>query len=286
MEKFSHWRDKPTGISPFMPLPREDPGGVLLMLRGVVFAVKMVFFTIALILCVVPFVGKSMMRLILLLTFNVSKIEILVDSVKRSNQKVIQLSQPSANDICVVNFTSPLDVLVLALISKGNCIFFIPDSAGLWHKFTIWGAMAQSLKPPIISGGSPLELDNCKGKTIFLFAEGTTSNNKSVLPFVTEKVKISSLCQNFKCKAISLRNAPNWAVTTPMPMSFSSFFWRAASSLHAVNYRLKIYPLAQDTHWEEVRAKVAGGKLQLVSKELSLRSKKDFIEAFHKYKSN
>lgn len=146
-------------------------------------------------------------------------IETTVDGVKRSNVDQINRLKPAVNDVVVVNYISPINGLILAAVSQcswRSVVILIPSGKGL-YVYNIWDilwvTLSTSSTPP--QGEAVTDLASFKGKLVYIFAEGTTSNNRCVLPFVSLKLSGLNL-DGFNLKTVLLKLSPP-GFTTPLP---------------------------------------------------------------------
>ncbi|KAG7742977.1 hypothetical protein KL923_000592 [Ogataea haglerorum] len=294
MEKFSDWRDKGTGISPFMPIPPANSSVPVKYVLGPIWAllkiVPSVFLFLLSSLCwPVGFLFRPVLRLLLLVLFNVSEIEFLADGVKKSNTKQIDSRRPDKGQLVFVNFSSPLDCLVLYLVSKSNnCSFLTADSRGNLRKLNgLLETFSFALAQPQLTyqSAAPVDLFKLKNSVVFVLAEGTTTNNRSVLAFppIDLATVYSAYRNTFEFKAISIKVLPPSLVTTPIPRSTVSYLYSHLSHLKwDVNFRLKSFDLG-DLKPATVREKLSNyGSLKLTGPDLDVAKKLSFISAYNK----
>ncbi|CDK28137.1 unnamed protein product [Kuraishia capsulata CBS 1993] len=302
MEKFTNWRDAATGISPFMPIPNSNSGkGAVKYLLGPVrllaFAVRGLFLVLLLALYIlsVPVapLQKLVLGLLLELVFGVIETEVQIDGIKRSNTKLTKVNRPNKRDLVIANLSSPLDPLALACISNSSissCLFLIPDGAGDLRSYSVWGAFKFALSDPVTAHQGEIihDVAKFKNKTLFVFPESTTSNNKAILPFNPKLGKLSDLMgeNTFKLKAISTKSYPPQLTTTPLPTSVITFLWTSLSHLKfETRFKSKVFLLESESTWKEARTALTNyGKLNLVGNSLNLQAKIAFIAAFKKGK--
>ncbi|ANZ76093.1 BA75_02747T0 [Komagataella pastoris] len=285
MEKYTTYRDKGTGISPFLPLNKPKVN-VLLRLVGVVIGiVKLLALSIVgLLYPVVPLL--SIKAVLFLLNVDV---DISVDNIKKANKSLIQSNLPQKGDFVISNYQSPLDPLVLSLITNNrlkHIVWLIPDIEGNLYEYSLAGVVGHALSLPNLhaqKNGKKIQLSSIpESKTVYLFPEGTTSNNKSILPFVVtaDTVSIPKLFKKFKVKAVSIKNE-NPYTTTPIPQPIASYLLTNLFARTSSYYRLKEFILDKDHTWPEIRDLLSNsGRLKLVGKDLSLEKKVEFIKKF------
>ncbi|ODV94986.1 hypothetical protein PACTADRAFT_3872 [Pachysolen tannophilus NRRL Y-2460] len=301
MEKFTNWRDKSTGISPFLQPNNSRVNKSSSLLAKIFFIttgsitaiIKLPILIILLFLFLILKkigLGKPILRVLLLLVFNLNEIDVSVNNVKKSQKKLIEFNLPDKNDICVVNYSSPLDCLILYLISKGQhdkMVYLISDNSGNLREYSMLSFMNHALSKPILfkdsNNGIIENLDQYKDKIVFIFPEGTTSNNKSILPFNKNLIKISNTTSR-KIKIINL-NKSNIYITS-MPMTFLRFNTYNLMNFNEFGkYKVKIFVEEAETAWSVIRKILTNNnKLKLVGEELNIESKVRFIDAFEKNK--
>jgi len=292
MEKFTTYRDKGTGISPFMPLTSPDSDNALktYILKPVTCLIKFPFFFISsLILTISSFILPSkffrpLVRWYLYAFFNISSVEFLADGVRKSNKKAIDSCRPQEDDVVLVNFSSPLDPWILYLISRSKRVeFYSVDGKG--RLFQVGGPLEAStfaIGHPYISADSgklrqTVQLD--KRAANFVFVEGTTTNNRSIMTFPRgfDALQIS---ERSEYKVISLKLHPAGCLATPIPQSLLSFVYRNISQLHlSGRYRLKSFSMKRSELTEaKIRENLSNyGKLKLLGEYLDLEKKAEFI---------
>lgn len=294
MEKFSNWRDKGTGISPFMPTP-EQATLFMIVPKAIAFLMKMPIFVLALgVYFLLPF--PAIGRFIIFVLFGFRNYDLTVDGVKKSRTDEINATKPTVGDFVVVNYQSPIDGLILAALSNANwskIAILIPNKEGELYQYSIWGLIRYTLSTNIGVPTSTIKIGNyssLKDKLVFCFIEGTPSNNKSILPFMDSFVAIPKAAFNFK--TLILKIQPGY-LTTPLPIvSKRRYFVRLLTNLSKnSSIRAKIFKHAptesKDTfdfrllkHCFEV------GQLNLIGQDLNINQKINFYNYYidHKVK--
>ncbi|SCU83964.1 LAFA_0D07096g1_1 [Lachancea sp. 'fantastica'] len=306
MEKFTNWRDKGTGIAPFVPTPPP-----LLQEKGLTGALNNVKFVLKAI-CVLPLVilalvspcwiSKIIWSSILKIMVSWSS-QLTTQGVKKRDQRG---ELPSADSgIYLANCSSPFDAVALWLLAQGPTAFCVPLTNGKTSRIvqlTFWQFVKFALNNGQLSGDESnfqqvTTVSQLKGHVVYFFAEGTTSNGKSVLPFELNQeawddflglkntgVGSSSSYSgnnrstdaNVKVHTIHLKI--NSSLTTPLRLDKWKYLVRA--STQGVSYKCKIVK-SVGTDLSKVRAALVGGdKFRLVGKELNTDSKRKFIKEF------
>ncbi|OUM51555.1 hypothetical protein BVG19_g658 [[Candida] boidinii] len=313
MEKFSDWRDKATGISPFMPIPKPK-GSIVInnIIKPITFIIKLpiliilsiffIFFNN--ILTIKPIRDFFLFNLILKFIFNIKDIEVIVEGVKKSNLKLINDKKPEINDICILNYSSPFDAVAFSLISKSNkIVYLLSDKNGNlmkfnslfnFFKFTAFNQNINDEDSTICDGGILKDVSELRGKTACVFFEGTPSNNKSILYpnknlFDIKRFKSTATTDGspFTLKLVSITCSPY--LTTPLPRSVGKYLYDQMVEGSSCGYKMKIFEETSldisKLTWLQVREKLSqSGRLKLVGSELGIESKKKFFDAFKKGK--
>lgn len=281
MEKFSTWRDKGTGISPFMPV--ENPKTLTKkLLNPLLLAFKLpVFFLLYSISFIAP---KPVVKLILSL-FGVSEIDVLVEGVRKVKTDEINKKKPAQNEVVVANFISPLDILLLFCISNvtsvSNIAVVIPGNGSL-YQFSVWQFVLVSFSPleEFLAEGTKLDnYTSLQGKLVVLYPEGTPSNNRAVLPF--EKIPQSFFeMPKFSYKTVVLRMYPN-NLTLPVPHLTKFQYLCKALTLGNSLIKMKIVPLEKAYSLTLAKLVFAENGLSIV--DLGLTEKTKFYTYYKGY---
>lgn len=241
MEKFSSWRDKGTGIAPFIPSPEPKQSVPVKAVSLLALTVKFPFLLIAFVVSyVLP--SPAVISFILKVLFTVNRFDYSVQGVKRSNVDQVNLSKPTVGDLVVVNYVLPIDSLILVVtsqISWKKAAFVVPHSGDLYG-YSMWAFVSHAFQIP---GSQPqgkiVDVRSLKNKVTFLFAEGTPSNNKALLPF--EKIDWKQFSA-FNWKVLSLKVSP---VTLPLPIptkTRSQYFFSLLRSMIPGAVKLRLVP--------------------------------------------
>lgn len=283
MEKFSNWRDKGTGISPFMPPVSEKSFLTNNVIAPLLVILKLPFL-IALYLAVYV-VPKPAVELALTRLMGVGDIDLLVEGIRKTKMAEIERYKPSTNDIVLVNLISPIDVFVLFVTSRVNSlnqIRVIIPRQGVLHVFSVWkyvSFMFGELSESLSEETRLTSYDELKGKLVFLFPEGTSTNNKAILPF--EKIPDAFfLIPDFKYKTVVLRMYSN-SLTLPVPNLTPVQYLRKILSQSKKTYiKVKVVP-TEKCSLSLIKAIFAENGLSTVG--LTLRDKRDFYKYFTDY---
>ncbi|KDO16113.1 hypothetical protein SPRG_18350 [Saprolegnia parasitica CBS 223.65] len=235
MEKYNRWSDLTTGINPFVPPPHKLPsnvvlrwgqilvGGVVALARWVLLLPLLLLWSllelIALLLGYIPLIGRLIHRvvdwvcvgLILVVTTmfvkeedaNVRRLGLLPPGFKTPSLRGV-----AAGDLVVCNHSSVFDVLYLAFRYSPTFVFPCEKESsakGLVQSCTVFGALRQAMSPPLSSLSSPVKLADVLGRAsgpVVVFAEGTRSNGKAVLPF---HVDLTALPTSTRIHIVAIR---------------------------------------------------------------------------------
>ncbi|CUM67815.1 uncharacterized protein PRCAT00005521001 [Priceomyces carsonii] len=284
MEKFSNWRDKGTGISPFMPFTEPSKGltqkiGFIFNVIEVLFKAP-IFIFLFILYQIVPY--KVVGNLILLLC-GFKGYDLLVEGIRKTKTDQIDLKRPRANDLVVVNYISPIDALIVSLCSNAsykNTRFIIPDKDGQLYSYSLWSFFNNCFNGNIgvpTSQEKISDLSDLRGELVFLFMEGTTSNNKGLLPFPPLKADIPDF---FKIKVLALKLQPV-LLTLPLPViSKSCYIFRLlTNSSNKSSIKTKIYEL-NEFDIEQIKKSFELSLLYLIGNDLNIEEKAKFYNYY------
>lgn len=290
MEKFSNWRDKGTGIAPFLPPPVPASSKVSVVLNVAWYSVKMVL--LLPIMALVMVTGdKFWHRFIYRVLYGLRE-EIVVVGVKK-REVVPWKHYPLRNNVYVCNSSSPWDVLLLGLIAEGPAMFLVPNAGTLYRmnadQYYSY-ALAGSLDAKLF-GKEITSFNDCRGYVCFMFLEGTCSNGKSVLPFEITSKQLGEFLygkdendvpvkERINIFTVQLRL--NSSIVTPLAIGRREFFLR--SIIKSVKAKIKIsHEPYSAKNLDSIRAKLMDDdKYKLVSKSLGIEAKRKFVSEFNK----
>ncbi|RLV85072.1 Lysophosphatidic acid:oleoyl-CoA acyltransferase 1 [Meyerozyma sp. JA9] len=289
MEKFSNWRDKGTGISPFMPVPVPHSTSSMAPL---VFLLRLpVVILTGLLYVVFPIQVVAKSIVLVLLGFN--RFDLSVEGVRRSKIDEIDNSRPNVGDFVIANYTSPLDGFFLAGLSNTfwyKIVLLVPDEKGQLYEYSIWSFFWLTLSRDIGVATSKVKADYSKytNKLVFLFAEGTPSNNKALLSFIPNIPPVPTKL-GFNFKTIALRIFPPY-LTTPVPVvSPFSYLYQVISHYDRNSYiRAKIikhdrFSYGNQYNINDASASFELAQLNVISKDLGIQEKRKFYSYFVDY---
>ncbi|KAK6501687.1 hypothetical protein TWF481_009513 [Arthrobotrys musiformis] len=263
MEKYSQYRDRGTGIAPFIPITTQT-SALHLPLAAVLFALRApVLLTISLsyflFLQFMP-LGSLFQKGILwicMLVAGVFWVDLQVEGVKRGTLSRHPDKLPSPGSIIASTFTSPLDALYLS--ATFDPIFLVPSfDTPYVFQLSLLQTILYTFSPPTSKPYStkPTTISEVLSKNphriIVIFPEGTTSNGRALLRFSpaldTFATQYKQSRENGhasdvgipknKIFPISLRYLPA-NTTTPLPGSYGVFLWRLLSQpSHNIKVRI------------------------------------------------
>lgn len=252
MEKFSQFRDRGSGISPFMPSSAPESSFISRLFAPLVFLLRLPFFLLytTIYFLLLPLLPSPLRKLLLWGIFALTGTwwsDLQLDGVKRgslSQQPPTRI--PRAGTVIAANFTSPLDAVYLAAV--WDCVFVqsFPGSRQV-RKLSLWQAISLALSPRQLAG-PPAEneklttiaqlLKEYPTRAIAVFPECATTNGKGILPLSPSLLTVPSSTQIFP---LSLRYTPV-DDTTPVPGGvkvWCGFLWKLlARPTHCIRIRI------------------------------------------------
>ncbi|KAL9124686.1 MAG: hypothetical protein Q9217_006005 [Psora testacea] len=248
MEKYSLYRDRGSGIAPFLPISTQ-PSGIYLPFHIFLFLIRLpILFSVILsyffVLQWLPIgsLGKKASLWLILGTPGVWWIDLQIDGVKKGSlAKHHKARLPQPGSIIASSYTSPLDALYLAAIFDPVFTASYPTTPkvqriSLFH--AILGAFQlPQTEPPKDANLTDLHtlIRQNSHQAIVVFPECTTTNGRGILPFSTSLLTAPPTAKIFP---ISLRyTAPD--ITTPIPGSYVTFLWNLLSKpTHCIRVRI------------------------------------------------
>lgn len=244
MEKFSAWRDKGTGIAPFIPLSEVKSPLQKYVVGPLLVTIKFPFFMILYWLSL--FAPKFVIETIFSRVLGFS-IDLLVAEVRKLNRIEIYKAQPDINTIVVSNFASPLDIFVIYLTSKVSSLssiaVVIPIDNAL-YVLSAWDTVKLCFQPIGLKCGAKLTSQNesrLRNKLVVVFAEGTTSNNSAVLSLSPVVESIFSLRGYTYQTTLLLWNPKTVSIPIPV-MTPSQYLMKLFSMSSRPLVKVKIVP--------------------------------------------
>ncbi|KAK7710679.1 Lysophosphatidic acid:oleoyl-CoA acyltransferase 1 [Diaporthe eres] len=256
MEKFSQFRDRGSGISPFIPhsSPSSTPGK-LLHLTLFVFRLPFLLSYVAFYFLLaqhIPFLPQALNKLLVWALLAIPQIwwgDLQLDGVKRgslSQQPPGRMPSAPPASVIAASFTSPVDAVYLAAVFDPIFTISYPRSRKV-SKVGLWGAIWHALSPQQLRAGPPTATDDSTLTTldailaenpkrvVVVFPECATTNGQGILPFSPSLLTAPAEAKIFP---VSIRYASP-AITTPVPGAWGSFLWRLLSRpTHVMRIRI------------------------------------------------
>ncbi|AQZ10878.1 LOA1 (YPR139C) [Zygosaccharomyces parabailii] len=282
MEKYTRWRDKGTGIAPFLPPTVSNLGFGTLLFQTAVFSLKVI---LLLPLFVTYGISHSKAILSWILSFLFSwKTDIIVQGVKRRDSDRSR-HYPQKGKLYLCNSTSPLDAFVLEMMAQGPSCFLVPQDnvvykmdKSQYFSFALDGSLNAKR-----FGREVGSIKQLKSTVNFMFAEGTCSNGKSVLPFALDNAHLLDFLQlpetDRSATLQTIRLKINGSLVTPLKVNrfkyYSTMYTRGVHFKIKINEAQKLIPL------EGLRASLNDdNRFKLVSKTLNVESKRKFVQEY------
>ncbi|KPM36614.1 hypothetical protein AK830_g9958 [Neonectria ditissima] len=238
MEKYSQFRDRATGIAPFLPV--ATPLSIVSTLtHGLIFLFRLPFFlTYALGYFLffhflpLPVVFRKVALWGMMAIPGIWWVDLQLDGVKRgtlANQPRERVPHPGS--VIAVNFTSPIDAVYLAAIFDPIFTISYPETRQV-QRIGLLSAVIMALSPVRIAPPRNAKLVEVKdllaeypNRVIAVFPECGTTNGKAILPFSPSVLQCPPDVHVFP---VSIRYTPP-DVTTPVPGRWITFFWNLLS---------------------------------------------------------
>ncbi|KAI4599424.1 hypothetical protein KJ359_001866 [Pestalotiopsis sp. 9143b] len=238
MEKYSQFRDRGSGVSPF--LPHVTPVSPLAKIWNfTIFSIRLPLFVcyaacyfLLLTHLPLPAVFRKLLLWGLLGISGIWWVDLQLDGVKRGHlyeQPIERVPQPGS--IIAAQFTSPIDALYLAAIFDPIFTVSYPNTQKV-HHISLLGAIVLALAPINLQPSTRKKLTTLRQlredyphRVIVVFPECSTTNGKGLLPL---SPSILGAPSDAKIFPVSLRYTPQ-DITTPIPGSYFSFLWNLLS---------------------------------------------------------
>lgn len=238
MEKYTQFRDRGSGIAPFMPIitPFSSP---TLLVHTFVFLCRLPFFLsvsssyfLFLHHLPLPFFIQKILRWAVLILSGILFVDIQVDGVKRgalSSQPKSRVPHPKS--VVASNFTSPIDPLYLAALFDPIFTISYPGTKKV-RQCGLINAVLAAFAPAMLTPPDPRQLttlreilDQNPDRIVVVFPECSTTNGRGVLPLSPSLLTVPSSVDIFP---LSIRyTLPD--VTTPVPQAYLRFLWALLS---------------------------------------------------------
>ncbi|ETS76913.1 hypothetical protein PFICI_10787 [Pestalotiopsis fici W106-1] len=248
MEKYSQFRDRGSGVSPF--LPHVTPVSPLTKLwHIIVFSIRLPLFAfyaacyfLVLTHLPLPVVLRKLLLWAMLGIPGIWWVDLQLDGVKRGHlheQPVERVPQPGS--IIAAQFTSPIDALYLAAIFDPIFTVSYPNTRKV-HHISLLGAIVLALAPINLQPPTRKNLTTLRQlredyphRVIVVFPECSTTNGKGLLPLSTSLLGAPADAKIFP---VSLRYTPQ-DITAPIPGTYMTFIWNLLSRpTHCIRVRI------------------------------------------------
>ncbi|KAI1955798.1 Lysophosphatidic acid:oleoyl-CoA acyltransferase 1 [Ophidiomyces ophidiicola] len=247
MEKYSQFRDRGSGIAPFLPVSSSlQP--LSLAIRATVFVIRLplIFF-----LCSAYFgfgqwlpigaLGKKFCLWAIAAIGGVWWIDLHIDGVKKGSLACEHPTRlPHPGTIIASSFTSPIDSLYLAAVFDPVFTVAYPSTPKI-RRISLLQAITYAFSFPETGSSTsnltdlPSLLQQNPNRCIVVFPECTTTNGQGILEL---SPCIASAPRHTKIFAVNLRYTPA-DITTPIPRSYLSFIWNLLSqATHCIRVRI------------------------------------------------
>lgn len=282
MEKYTDWRDKGTGISPFLPPTKIKLSTWSKTFRYLFFIIKLLLVLPIIITFPVAGFTTTLLQFILKVLFNLD-MDVNVQGVRKRLIKR-NLHYPHVDErkpkLYMVNYSSALNAIVCSLLAQGPTLILVPKQDIIYVltvtqfiKFTLDGSL------DVTKFGTPCNVEKndliniLTNNVCFMFPEGTCSNGKSVLPFeITEKALIEYIGEDTELIPIQIRL--NQSLVTPMPQGKLSWFNNLVI-VDQIHIKCKI---GENVSFDQLRVTLNNqDKYKLVNHRLNLQSKIEFV---------
>ncbi|KAK8137250.1 hypothetical protein PG984_005190 [Apiospora sp. TS-2023a] len=238
MEKYTQYRDRSTGISPFIP-HKTPTSTTSLALHALIFAFRLplfLFYSAVYFLFLshlpLPVFARKLLLWGMLGIPGIWWVDLQLDGVKRGS-----LSQqppnrvPHPGSVIAAQFTSPVDAIYLAAIFDPVFTVSYPGTTKV-RQVSLLSAILLALGP-LVSLRRVVEQnpDRC----VVVFPECSTTNGKGILPF---SPSLLSAPMDAPLFPVSMRYTPQ-DITTPVPGAYLGFLWNLLSRpTHLIRVRI------------------------------------------------
>lgn len=305
MEKFSQYRDKGTGVAPYLPHPRSKADGSLpstifvvlqapLALLEALVKIPLLILLLAVYAAVIQFVTWQPLRKayfsVLLYTCGFWFWNVSAEAVRRNK---LSEAYPRPGEVVVSNYLSPLDGFVYSALF--DPVFIVPHaSSRVYQELGPFGVFVKALGIPEIvppTHGESLSKivfeATSRGRAVVIFSEGTTSNGRGLLPLLN--IDFHQLSQNTKIIPAGLRIAPQY-ITTPLPVPLPLWVFKLLSNPTGWHVSLRFAEpcFAKDTNVTNnlVESICRVGRLKSIGPDLGVEGKRNFWKVYSKKKES
>ncbi|KAI0023701.1 hypothetical protein F4780DRAFT_62241 [Xylariomycetidae sp. FL0641] len=254
MEKYSQFRDRGSGISPFLPNAAPTSFPWRLIYAGI-FAFRLpLFLAYGLLFFLVldhlpPALTPQFMRKLFLWTLlgipGIWWIDLQLDGVKRGSLSSQPPDRfPHARSVIAAQFTSPVDAVYLAAVFDPLFVVAYPGTRKV-RPVSLFTAACLALRAPkalLAEADNPHNLTTLRAllaqhpdRVIACFPELTPTNGKGILPLSPALLATPHDADLFP---VSMRYTPA-DIATPVPGAWAGFLWRLLSRpTHYIRVRI------------------------------------------------
>ncbi|KAK5197871.1 Lysophosphatidic acid:oleoyl-CoA acyltransferase 1 [Exophiala xenobiotica] len=247
MEKFSQFRDKGSGIAPFLPIPYES-AGIALPFHTFLFICRvplLLMFALSYFLVLqwmpIGVLGRKASLWCILGIPGIWWIDLQIDGVKKGSLAKNSARIPQAGSVIASSCASPIDALYLAAIFDPIYAASYPTTR-LVEPISLFTAVCRSFTHPKVNPPEKAKLVDIEtllkkspNSILVVFPECTTSNGRGILPMSPSLLTTPPRTKVFP---VSLRYTPA-DVTTPIPHAYVTFFWNLCRKpSHCIRIRI------------------------------------------------
>ncbi|RDW90271.1 lysophosphatidic acid acyltransferase LOA1 [Aspergillus mulundensis] len=241
MERYNQFRDRGSGIAPFLPAPLTPvPTWCPLPLRALLFIFRLPFLIFAFVayfavLQWLPIgsLGKKAALWCILAVPSIWWVDLQVEGVRKGQLSKQKSRLPGPGSVIAASFTSPIDALYLAAIFDPIFTASYAETKKVEH-ISLFEAIVRAFDLPETHyeprpGAQLVTIEELQrkypGRPIAVFPECTTSNGHGVLPL---SASLTTFLSSSKIFPISIRYQPE-DVVTPLPGHYINFLWALLS---------------------------------------------------------
>ncbi|KAM5356577.1 hypothetical protein ACJ41O_003223 [Fusarium nematophilum] len=238
MEKYSQFRDRATGIAPFLPVSTPLSAvatlthGFLFLFRLPLFLTYFLGYFLVFQFLPLPVGFRKVALWGLMSILGIWWIDLQLDGVKRGTLADQPRERfPHPGSVIAANFTSPIDAIYLSAIFDPIFTVSYPETRQV-QRISLFGAVVMALSPVRTGPPGNAKLVDIKDllaenptRVIVVFPECGTTNGKAILPFSPSVLQSPPDVHIFP---VSMRYTPP-DVTTPVPGRWFQFLWSLLS---------------------------------------------------------
>ncbi|EMR62786.1 putative acyltransferase-like protein [Eutypa lata UCREL1] len=248
MEKYSQFRDRGSGISPF--IPTSTPTSTfytfarffVFLFRLPIFLGYCAVYFLLLAQLPLPLAFRKLLLWGMLGIPGIWWVDLQLDGVKRGSLSQQPPSRvPHPRSVIAAQFTSPVDALYLAAIFDPIFTISYPRTRKV-QRISLFRALTLALSSPAIEPPPGARLTTLRAlveqnphRVVAVFPEMSTTNGKGILPFSPSLLSAPAGAEIFP---VSMRYTPP-DITTPVPGAYVPFLWNLLSRpTHCIRVRI------------------------------------------------